>query len=222
MQRGQLLLLRKRSPLGRIPSLSANFERIRPALCLSLVTALGVAAAPVDCQAQAPTTSERLLLAQLPGFKVDHQSSEGNLALAQWVPIGETSSVWTRMLTVQVRRHTTADPASFLNGVAAQWAGSCPASSHQPVAVGRANGYVASTLLIRCPRNPKTGKPETTALRAIKGNDALYVIQMAFRSNPPDRDLADGMRYLTKVTVCDTRDFARHPCPSFAQPTPKP
>jgi len=56
--------------------------------------------------------------------------------------------------------------------------------------------------------------PGTTAFRIIKGNDALYSVQRAWRSVPSDADLNAVMQTLAQVTVCDTRS-ADHACPSF-------
>ena len=69
-------------------------------------------------------------------------------------------------------------------------------------------------LVLKCPKNPATGKPETTAFRVIKGKNALYSVQRAWRSVPSDKEIDEVMHALAKVTVCDTRT-ADHPCPSF-------
>jgi hypothetical protein len=76
-------------------------------------------------------------------------------------------------------------------------------------------------LLLSCPRNPKTGKPETTAFRVILGNDALYSIQRAFRSVPQPDQLASAVKFLGTVSLCD---FERpgHPCPSPTPNSPAP
>ena len=37
-------------------------------------------------------------------------------------------------------------------------------------------------MLLRCPLLPSTGKPEMTMFRAIKGKDALYLVQRATRA----------------------------------------
>jgi hypothetical protein len=66
-------------------------------------------------------------------------------------------------------------------------------------------------LLLRCPMNHNTGKPETTAFRIIKGTQALYSVQYAWRSSPSDQDVSTVMTTLGKATVCDTRDDS-HRC----------
>jgi hypothetical protein len=118
------------------------------------------------------------------------------------------------MATVQVFRHATVDAATFLLGIGKRWFSDCPGSSAKGIFTGQVNSYVVSMLLLRCPKNPSTGKPETTAFRVIKGNDALYTVQRAFRADLSDKDLDEAMHALGKVTVCDTRS-PDHPCPSF-------
>ena len=95
----------------------------------------------------------------------------------------------------------------------------CPGTTAKGVFTGQINGYVVSMLLLQCPKNPGTGKPETTAFRVIKGNDALYAVQHAWRAVPSAQDVDAAMHALAKVTVCDTR-AAAHPCPSFDSLTP--
>jgi hypothetical protein len=79
---------------------------------------------------------------------------------------------------------------------------------------GQVNGYVVSMLVLKCPKNPGTGKPETTAFRVIKGKDALYSVQRAWQAVPSDQDLDEAVHALAKVIVCDTR-ATDHPCPSL-------
>lgn len=158
--------------------------------------------------------AENLLFAPPPDFKVGYQSNHDNRLLTEYVPAGETVDDWTQMLTVQIFRRATIDSASFLQDVGKRFMDACPGTTAKGIFTGDTNGYVVSMLLLKCPNNPGTGKPETTAFRIIKGNDALYSVQRAWRSVPSDQDLDAVMHILAKVTVCDTRS-ADHPCPSF-------
>jgi hypothetical protein len=164
--------------------------------------------------------AENLLVAQPEGFKVGYQANKDNSAISEWVPEGQSVDAWTQMLTVQVYRGSKADPATFLQSIGKQWSDACPGSSGKGIFTGQTNGYVVSMLVLRCPKNLTTGKPETTAFRVIKGSDALYSVQRAFRSEPSDTELDDVMHYLAKVSVCDTR-APDHPCPSLDTLVPK-
>jgi hypothetical protein len=60
--------------------------------------------------------------------------------------------------------------------------------------------------------NPSTGKPETTWMKGVRGNDALYVVQWAFRREPSEGDVRRSVSYLREVVVCDSR-IERSACP---------
>jgi hypothetical protein len=156
--------------------------------------------------------AENLLFSPPKDFKVGYHTDRN--MMTEWVPSTETVDDWTQMLTVQVFRGATVDAASFLQGIGKRYMDACPGTTAKGVYTGQVNGYVVSMLVLKCPRNPDTGKPETTAFRVIKGKDALYSVQRAWRSVPSDQEIDDVMHALAKVTVCDTR-APEHPCPSF-------
>jgi hypothetical protein len=160
--------------------------------------------------------AENLLFSPPNDFKIGFQSQHDNRLMTEWVPAGETVEDWTQMLTVQVYRGATVDAATFLQGVGKRYMDDCPGTTAKGIYTGQVNGYVVSMLLLKCPNNAGTSKPETTAFRVIKGKDALYSVQRAWRAVPSDRDLDDVMHFLAKVTVCDTR-APEHPCSSVAQ-----
>ena len=158
--------------------------------------------------------AENLLLSPPKDFKVGFQSNRDNRLMTEFVPAAETVEDWTQMLTVQIYRGATVDAATFLQGVGKRYMEACSGTTAKGIYTGQVNGYVVSMLLLKCPMNPGTGKPETTAFRVIKGKDALYSVQRAWRAVPSDQEVDDVMHALAKVTVCDTR-APEHPCPSF-------
>jgi hypothetical protein len=158
--------------------------------------------------------AEHLLVSPPKDFKIGSQSNRDNRLMSEWVPAAETVEDWTQMLTVQIYGSATVDAATFLQGVGKRYMDACPGTTADGIYTGQVNGYVVSMLLLKCPKNPRTGKPETTAFRVIKGKDALYSVQRAWRAVPSDQDVDDVMHDLAKVTVCDTR-APEHPCPSI-------
>jgi hypothetical protein len=158
--------------------------------------------------------AENLLVAPPKDFKIGFQSNHDNRLMTEWVPAAETVEDWTQMLTVQIYRGATVDAATFLQRVGKLYTDDCPGTTAKGIYTGQVNGYVVSMLLLKCPKNPGTGKPETTAFRVIKGKDALYSVQRAWRADPSDQEVDDVLHALAKVTVCDTR-APEHPCPSF-------
>jgi hypothetical protein len=173
-------------------------------ICCTVAVALG----------QSLIDAETLLFSPPKNFKIGFKSSHDNRLMTEWVPVAETVDDWTQMLTVQIYRGATVDSATFLQGVGKRYMDACPGTTAKGIFTGQVNGYVASMLLLKCPKNPSTGKPETTAFRVIKGNDALYSVQRAWRVVPSDQDVDDVMHALAKVTVCDTR-APEHACPAF-------
>ena len=164
--------------------------------------------------AQSLLDAENLLFSPPKDFKIGFQSNRDNRLMTEWVPTAETVEDWTQMLTVQIYRGAAVDSATFLQGVGKRYMDTCPGTTAKGIFTGQVNGYVVSMLVLKCPKTPATGKPETTAFRVIKGNDALYSVQRAWRAVPSDQDVDDVMHALAKVTVCDTR-APEHPCPSF-------
>ena len=154
------------------------------------------------------------LLYELPsGYKVDFQSKQGNVITMEMVPQSETVNDWTEMLTVQIllgqKKFT---PEQFQTLMSKSWLAVCKDGGVGPITKGEENGYPFSIWLQMCPQNPLTGKPENTWLKAIKGNDSLYVIQKAFRFDPSEEQVVQWMKYFRSVMVCDSR-LSDRPCP---------
>jgi hypothetical protein len=165
--------------------------------------------------------AENLLVSPPKDFKVGFVQNSGNYSMTEFVPAEETVEDWTRMLTVQVYRHLQIDAAAFLQSVGKRFADACPGTTviGKGIQTGQVNGYVVSMLFLQCPKNPSTGKPETTVFRAIKGQDVLYSVQRAWRGVPPEQELDEVLHALAQVTVCDTR-APEHPCPAGDSPMP--
>lgn len=178
----------------------------------AVITLIGCTAA--GALGQSLIDAENLLFSPPKDFKIGYQATRDKRLITEWVPAGETVEDWTQMLTVQIFRGATVDAATFLQGVGKRYMNDCPGTTAKGIFTGQVNGYVVSMLLLKCPNNPGTGKPETTAFRVIKGKDALYSVQRAWRAVPSDQEVDDVMHALAKVTVCDTR-APEHACPSF-------
>jgi hypothetical protein len=174
-----------------------------------LVLLLGAATAVAT--GQAPVSGETLLFSPPADFKVGYSARHDNTAITEFVPNGQSVDDWAQMLTVQVFHGATVDPATFLGGLGARYTHACPGTSAKGIFTGQSNGYVVSMLLLRCPNNPATGKPETTAFRVIKGKDALYSVQHAWRAVTSDQEVEAAMHALATVIVCDTRT-PEHDC----------
>jgi hypothetical protein len=171
--------------------------------------------------ANAQFQGENLLVSPPPGFMVGFQDSRNGVSIQEWVPDGETVQNWSEMVTVQLfQNRRDLDPRIMLDTIQRGWLKACPNSAAAPIVTGKANGYDTATVVLRCPLNGETGKPETTAFRAIRGRDSFYMIQRAVRSVPDAGRLERMEGYLGGVSVCDTRS-AQSPCPNLDRRQPK-
>jgi len=162
--------------------------------------------------AHAQLKNENLLVGLPQGFKVGFNDSRNGMNMQEWVPVNETVQNWTEMVTVQIfLNRADIDPVQFLATMEKQWATACKGSTATPAVAGKVNGYTSATRLFRCPLLASSGKPETTMMKAIKGNDSFYLVQRAVRAAPTPAQLEQTKAYLDGVSVCDTR-LPAHPC----------
>jgi S1-C subfamily serine protease len=151
---------------------------------------------------------ENLLFAPPKNFKIGYYSDINSMTL--WVPNGQTAEDWTEMLTSLIFRGLKdVDSTVFLQTIESKMMDACPGAPKDTIRNGKVNGYAASELVFKCPMNPKTGKPETTVFRVIKGKDAMYLVKHAWKTVPSD----EATQALSKSSVCDTRGSS-HPCQS--------
>ena len=174
--------------------------------------AVALAAVGMAFPAFAQFHDENLRQALPPGFKIGFQTQRGPMTMTEAVPDGENVEDWSRMITTQVfLGRKGQDPSAFLSGMTGQWQAACPGSSGSDMRNSHANGYLVSMVLLRCPLNPATGKPEAAFFRAIAGADSFYLIQYAYRAIPTPDQIKAAAQYLGTVNVCDTRT-PDHPC----------
>ena len=179
--------------------------------CATLCVALALCIAAVPSHAQ--LKDENLLIGLPQGFKVGFTDSRNGMNMQEWVPANETVQNWTEMVTVQIfLNRKDIEPAQFLANMEKQWAAACKGSTAAPAVTGKVNGYTSATRLFRCPLLASTGKPETTMMKAIKGNDSFYLVQRAVRAAATPEQLEHTKQYLERVSLCDSRSAAS-PCP---------
>ena len=169
--------------------------------------------------AQAQFKDENLLQKLPPGYKIAMQTRNGNAAITQMVPEGESIKGWTETIAVNVflgeKKATVEQFQQFTLG---RWVGGCPgvagANEIKPIAKGTDNGYPYAIWSVSCKRPTEAGPSEFAWFKAIKGNDSFYVIQKSSRSEPSPEQAEEWVRYLEKLSVCDTR-LADRACPSL-------
>jgi hypothetical protein len=155
--------------------------------------------------AHARLVNENLLAPLPPGFKMDFQDKKPNSLMNEMVPTAETVNNWTEMVTVQIFYNMKTTPEQFVDKMVSGWKSACPGASSSAIASGPENGYPAGVWLLNCPKNPSTGKPEITWIKAMQGNDSFYVVQKAFKFRPSNDEVVQWMKYLRSIAVCDSR-----------------
>ena len=125
--------------------------------------------------------------------------------MQEMVPANETVQNWTEMVTVQIfLNRKDLDPTQPGDDWRNNGLGRLRGSTATPAVAGKANGYtrrraVSSPLLAR------RASPETTMMKAIKGNDSFYLVQRAVAESRARAAGTDETSYLEAVGVCDTR-----------------
>ncbi|MEH2478269.1 hypothetical protein V1282_001626 [Nitrobacteraceae bacterium AZCC 2146] len=183
-----------------------SFPMLR-AIPLALTAALAFSAPAHALQA------ENLLVTKPKAYKVGFQKKSAKEMMSEWVPDGESVNDWTEMVTVQIffnLRDVT--PAQYRARMEKLWGDACPGSQVRNVNQGAESLYPTMTWALRCPANPKTGKPEYTWMKAVQGRDSFYLVQKAYKFGPTAEQVASWARFLDDVRVCDTRVPAQS-CP---------
>lgn len=161
-------------------------------------------------------TGEVLNRAMPPGFKLGFQTTQGGMVMEEWVPGDETVDTWTQMITLQTFSGLPLAPNQMLAGWGERMIAACPGLTHGNIINGYANKYPTSILVLLCPNNPQTNKPENVIARVIRGREKLYMIQFAFRRPLDAADDARAKQFMRSAVLCDTGSL-ENPCPAAPQ-----
>ena len=163
--------------------------------------------------AAAQLKDENFLVQVPPGYKIDFREQNAKMLMTEMVPTNETVKNWTEMVTMQVFFGLKVQPEAFQVRMQQIWGESCPGSEFRTLAKEVESGYAVAVWLQICPSNKATGKPEITLLKAVLGNDSLYVLQKAFKFKPSQEQVTKWMAYLRDARVCDSR-IPERACPA--------
>ena len=157
--------------------------------------------------------NENLLVGLPKGYKLAYQTRVKNMKLTEMIPKSQSLKSWSEMLTVQVfLRDKKLTPVKFFQLIGSVHKKSCRDSRATLIKKGFEDGYAFSFFFLVCPLNPKTGKPEYTWFKTIRGHDSFYVVQKAWKKSPGKASIIKWSKYLRSVSVCDTR-LAKQKCP---------
>ena len=176
-----------------------------------IVKKLMLAAVMFPLAAQAAQAAEMASFGKPPkDFKIGYQTEQNGMVMVELVPKKQTVDNWTKMITLQSMAGAKPGVAAFGNNLSALWKNTCPEGNFVTVQERKENGYPFALWLMRCENNPSSNKPEFTLVKAVQGNDGLYVKQYAFRYEPNGDEIVNAMGHLDNLIVCD--NSAKHPC----------
>jgi len=164
---------------------------------------------------------ERLLIPEMPGWKVIDTHNDSVADVTELIPAAETAETWTRRFTVQAFRGSPMSASAFLDGLVARTDEVCDGIKAEPVRPIVVPGAEAARRAIGCGRYKGDGKGSYTLFTAVRGARALYVLSRAWRGEPyrvagplpvPAGELAEWAATADAVRLCDADDPAR-PCP---------
>jgi len=88
----------------------------------------------------------------------------------------------------------------------------CAAFDIHAISDDKTNGYNSSFWKTACTH--KDNSVSTTLYKAVKGNDAFYLVKKTWLSIPSKENFSIWSNYFGSMSVCDTRTN-EHPCPSL-------
>ncbi|MBC5767687.1 hypothetical protein [Ramlibacter albus] len=155
------------------------------------------------------------LLQKLPaGYKVGYRARNDHVVTGEVIPVAESIDSWSRKVSTQYFLGPNPPTLEgFRSDMQRQWLAACEKAESASIMEGEDNGYPFAMWMLSCARSEAAGKPEYKWIKAVKGNDGLYVVQKTFRFKPDARQVARWTQYLRSTMVCDTRIAAR-PCTS--------
>ncbi len=167
-------------------------------------------------------SSEQLLIDPPPGWELVYQFNNSETRLSDFVPAGETATVWQRKLSLESHaRLKDTDPIEILMAEVRRLQDACTLVQHFNLFAGLENDYPTAVRLIMCGENKLLAKGEVSLNKAIQGNDYLYIVRMVRRVPPfephqpevRDEEVAGWATYLQRVSLCNPDLADAHPCP---------
>jgi hypothetical protein len=180
--------------------------RIGRTLAAVMVAGLLMAAPPA-----APQQEQALRVSTPAGFAMafSHVKPDGSMKMMEFVPEGQTVQNWQQMITVQhFPKLAGADPLQVAGRWTERFVAACPKAQISRVAQAPVNGHAAVRVYVHvteCGGRP----PESILAVMIKGQDAMHMIQHAWRPQPPTREqLQAAMREFDRARLCAAADPA--------------
>lgn len=137
-------------------------------------------------------------------YKSITKTQKANMEIQEFIPQSESLQNWTEMLTVQSFYDLKATPKEFQMHLSSCFKSACKTSEMYPVLDSIESGYAASVAIHACEYADKNPKDEMALVKIIKGKNALYVVQKAFRFQPEPAIINQWTLYLKNIRICGT------------------
>ena len=166
----------------------------------------------IECEEKYLATSEKSSISEAKemlmgrpnnNFEIGYENNTDELLMTEFVLVGETVQDWSQMITIQALigyRPETLE--SFATRFTKLVIDQCSASDQEIIWNDVQYGYNFLVLAISCHENLETGHPEHMLVKAIQGDDALYIVQKAWKKEPNDGELEDWFKELGSFIVC--------------------
>ena len=158
---------------------------------------------------------ENLLFAPPDGYEMGFSDNKNDIYISEWFTYGQNKDDWSEMVTVQVLfNYPSRNIENFVDKFIGVIVDTCDNGRGLSITNGEEYGYSFNFFMTICGRNPDTNKPEFTMIKVISGNDALYIIQKAWKYEPNDTQIQDWSKSVSQVFLCDSRNNYA-PCPKL-------
>ena len=118
-------------------------------------------------------------------------------------------------VALSVLKHSTVTPKEFKAYDENLGKTNCVAFDLNVISDAATNGY--NSILWKTACTHKDNSISTTLYKAVKGNDAFYMVKKIWLSVPSEESFSTWSNYLGNISVCDTR-VSEHPCPPLEKP----
>lgn len=166
-------------------------------------------------------TGEQLIAAPPAGWQEVYSINTETARLMEYIPPGQTRLDWTLNVSFESFASTDTDVIKLLIAEADREADNCSFVNHFALNADLENGYPTSVRLMFCGEKTTIGKGEAKLMKAMAGDEHVYVVRIVKRMAPfesgniagVDRvDMQAWTNYLRHIKLCNPK-LTERPCP---------
>ncbi len=147
------------------------------------------------------------------GYRVSSRSNRPDMLMIEMLPKGQTKENWTDRLMIQTNfRFKSVKPEIFQKKMVTMLKNACNFSETWEIFRGKDNGYSCIIWFSKCTPVKITGKPLYILFKAIQGNNAFYIVEKDWKTNPDRADFDKWVKLVRASVLCDAKR-PEHPCP---------